>query len=57
MQAHFEASTLTVQMIAEKLNDTTEDVEKLLAITAQLGNFSHQLQLLNNLVWDVIDLI
>lgn len=34
LQAHFEASTLSVQMIAEKLNVTTEDVEKVLAMTA-----------------------
>ncbi len=45
LQAHFEASTLSVQMIAEKLNVTTEDVEKVLAMTAPLGIFSHQLQL------------
>lgn len=44
LQAHFEESTLSVQMIAEKLNVTTEDVEKVLAMTAPLGIFSHQLQ-------------
>ncbi|HCU8185610.1 TPA: DUF2316 family protein [Staphylococcus aureus] len=68
LQAHFEASTLSVQMIAEKLNVTTEDVEKVLAMTAEdvekvlamtapLGIFSHQLQRFIHLVWDVRDVI
>ncbi len=43
--------TLSVQMIAEKLNVTTEDVEKVLAMTAPLGIFSHQLQRFIHLVW------
>lgn len=37
LQAHFEESTLSVQMIAGKLNVTTEDVEKALAMKAPLG--------------------
>lgn len=56
LQAHFEASTLSVQMIAEKLNVTTEDVEKALA-KAPLGIFSHQLQRFIHLVWDVRNVI
>lgn len=39
LQAHFEESTLSVQMIAGKLNVTTEDVEKALAMKAPLGIF------------------
>ena len=57
LQAHFEASTLSVQMIAEKLNVTTEDVEKALAMKAPLGIFSHQLQRFIHLVWDVRNVI
>jgi hypothetical protein len=57
LQAHFEASTLSVQMIAEKLNVTTEDVEKALAMKAPLGIFSHQLQRFIHLVWDVRNIL
>lgn len=57
LQAHFEESTLSVQMIAEKLNVTTEDVEKALAMKAPLGIFSHQLQRFIHLVWDVRNVI
>ena len=48
LQAHFEASTLSVQMI---------DVEKALAMKAPLGIFSHQLQRFIHLVWDVRNVI
>ncbi|MGT2610370.1 DUF2316 family protein [Staphylococcus aureus] len=48
---------LSVQMIAEKLNVTTEDVEKALAMKAPLGIFSHQLQRFIHLVWDVRNVI
>lgn len=37
LQANFEESTLSVQMIAEKLNVTTEDVEKVFAMKTPLG--------------------
>ncbi|HCW7451640.1 TPA: DUF2316 family protein [Staphylococcus aureus] len=57
LQAHFEEFTLSVQMIAGKLNVTTEDVEKALAMKAPLGIFSHQLQRFIHLVWDVRDVI
>ncbi|HAR7072987.1 TPA: DUF2316 family protein [Staphylococcus aureus] len=57
LQAHFEESTLSVQMIAEKLNVTTEDVEKVLFMKAPLGIFSHQLQQFIHLVWDVRNVI
>nr|WP_256097414.1 DUF2316 family protein [Staphylococcus aureus] len=57
LQAHFEESNLSVQMIAEKLNVTSEDVEKVLSMKAPLGIFSHQLQRFIHLVWDVRDVI
>lgn len=39
LQAHFEASTLSVQMIAEKLNVTTEDVEKSISYESATRHF------------------
>ncbi|MCO4456095.1 hypothetical protein AXE89_03505 [Staphylococcus aureus] len=57
LQANFEESTLSVQMIAEKLNVTTEDVEKVFAMKTPLGIFSHQLQRFIHLVWDVRNVI
>lgn len=39
LQAHFEESTLSVQMIAEKLNVTTEDVEKSISYDSATRHF------------------
>ena len=52
LQAHFETSTLSVQMIAEKLNVTTED-GKSISYESATRHFSHQLQRFIHLVWDV----
>ncbi|WP_145367927.1 DUF2316 family protein, partial [Staphylococcus aureus] len=43
-QPHFQASTLSLQIIPQNLNLTTQHVEKLLPITPPLPIFTHQLQ-------------
>ncbi|BGE81475.1 DUF2316 family protein [Staphylococcus petrasii] len=57
LKAHFHESTLSLENIAEEMNISVEDVEKVLNMDAPNGFFGNKLQKFIHLVWDIRDLI
>lgn len=57
LKAHFHESTLSLENIAEEMNISVEDVEKVLNMDAPNGFFGNKLQQFIHLVWDIRDLI
>lgn len=57
LKAHFETSTLSMENIAQEMNISVEQVEKVLNMDAPNGFFGNKLQTFIHLVWDIRDLI
>lgn len=57
LKAHFETSTLSMENIAQEINISVEQVEKVLNMDAPNGFFGNKLQTFIHLVWDIRDLI
>ena len=57
LKAHFETSTLSMENIAQEMNISVEQVEKVLNMNAPSGFFGNQLQRFIHRVWDVRDII
>lgn len=57
LKAHFETSTLSMENIAQEMNISVEQVEKVLSMDAPNGFFGNKLQTFIHLVWDIRDLI
>ncbi|MBW4836085.1 MAG: DUF2316 family protein [Staphylococcaceae bacterium] len=57
LREHFHNSTLNIEDIANKMNISVEEVEKVLNMNAPSGFFGNQLQRFIHCVWDVRDII
>ena len=57
LKAHFHESTLSIENIAQEMNISIEEVERVLDMDAPNGFFGNKLQTFIHLVWDVRDLI
>ncbi|MCQ9279893.1 MULTISPECIES: DUF2316 family protein [Staphylococcus] len=57
LKAHFYESTLSIENIAQEMNISIEEVERVLDMDAPNGFFGNKLQTFIHLVWDVRDLI
>lgn len=57
LKAHFETSTLSMENIAQEMNISVEQVEKVLNMDEPNGFFGNKLQTFIHLVWDIRDLI
>lgn len=57
LKAHFHESTLSIENIAQEMNISIEEVERVLDMDGPNGFFGNKLQTFIHLVWDVRDLI